>query len=101
MVLVHGFRKMNFNSSAKIALPCKQGDIYWDVFEMLFKVGFELIFGRTPTSMEFNQLYFGISDINRIIKRQTGSPDMDVRWKLYHASLLMENNDKFIAFFKI
>jgi hypothetical protein len=99
-ILVQGLRKINFDQTTNFTLPCKKGDIYWDVFEILFKVGFELIFGRPPTLTEYENLYPGIVDINCIIKRHAGSPNMQLRWNLYHqiASLLNENNSKFIFF---
>lgn len=99
-ILVQGLRKMKFDQTATFTLPCKKGDIYWDIFEILFKIGFELIFGRPPTDMEYKNLYPGIADINRIIKRYAGSPNMELRWMLYHqiAALLKEKNHKFVFF---
>jgi len=97
-ILSDGLRKINIDKDFKFNLPLKKGDIYWDVFEIFFKVGFELIFGRSASPVEFNDMYPGIADINRLIKRHTGSPDTCVRWKLYHrvVQLLSEENKNFI-----
>lgn len=97
-ILTDGLRKIDIDKDFKFDLPLKKGDIYWDVFERLFQIGFELIFGRAATSLEFDDMYLGILDINRLIKRHTGSPDIGVRWKLYHrvVILLSEENKKFI-----
>ncbi|MBS0635008.1 MAG: hypothetical protein JSR37_06065 [Verrucomicrobia bacterium] len=79
------------------SLPLKKGDIYWDVYENLFRIGFQLIFHRAPTSSEFAAIYPGIVDINKIIKRQTGKADMECRWRLYHTvvELLKDDNPLF------
>lgn len=99
-ILAHGLRRIDLNAEVKVNLPSKKGDIYWDVFELLFKIGFELMVGRPATSSEFEDMYPGIVDINRLIKRQIGSPNIDARWKLYHkvVKLLLEEkeNKKFI-----
>lgn len=97
-VLSDGLRKIDLNKEFRFDLPFKKGDIYWDIFEILFRIGFELIFGRSATSSEFDEMHPGIVDINRLIKRQTGNPDMNVRWKLYHGvvALLAEENKAFI-----
>jgi hypothetical protein len=97
-ILSDGLRKIDINKDFRFNLPLKKGDIYWDIFEDLFQIGFELIFGRTAAPSEFDDMYPGIADINRLIKRQTGFPDTSVRWKLYHrvAALLSEENKKFI-----
>lgn len=97
-VFVNGLRKINIGKDFEFTIPLKKGDIYWDIFESLFKIGFELIFGRTAALSEFNEMYPGIADINRLIKRHTGRPDINARWKLYHyvVKLLAEENEKFI-----
>ncbi len=97
-ILSDGLRKIKIEQDFNINLPLKKGDIYWDVFELLFRIGFELIFGRKATQSEFDEMYPGIADINRLIKRQTGFPQRDIRWKLYHqvVTLLSEENNKFI-----
>lgn len=97
-ILADGLRKINIEKDFPFDLPLKKGDIYWDVFEILFRIGYELIFGRPVTPDEFREMYPGIVDINRLIKRHTGSPNINVRWKLYHrvAALLSEENKKFI-----
>lgn len=97
-ILGHGLRKIDIEKDFKFDLPFKKGDIYWDIFEILFRIGFELIFGRPATPSEFDDMYPGIADINRLIKRHTGAPDINLRWKLYHrvVTLLSEQNQKFI-----
>jgi hypothetical protein len=97
-ILSDGLRKIKADKDFKIHLPLKKGDIYWDVFEILFLIGFELVFGRTATPSEFDDMYPGIVDINRLIKRQTGFPNIKVRWKLYYrvVTLLSEENKEFI-----
>ena len=97
-ILSDGLSKINIDKDFRFNLPLKKGDIYWDIFEILFQIGFELIFGRTATPSEFNDMYPGIVDINHLIKRHTGFPNKSVRWKLYHrvVTLLSEKNKKFI-----
>lgn len=57
-----------------------------------------MVFGREVTPSEFEDMYPGIRDINRLIKRQVAFPNLKVRWKLYHRTeaLLSDGNDKFI-----
>lgn len=97
-ILSNGLKKIKFDKAFETHLPFKKGDIYWDVFKILFQIGFELIFGRAATSSEFDDMYSGIADINRLIKRHTGFPNTSVRWRLYHrvAALLSEDNKTFI-----
>jgi hypothetical protein len=97
-ILSDGLRKINIDQDFKFTLPLKKGDIYWDVFENLFQIGFQLIFGRPCLTSEFDDMYPGIEDINRLIKRQVGFPNKDLRWKLYHrvVRLLSADNSKFI-----
>jgi len=79
-------------------LESMQGDILWKIYEIMFRTGFELIFHRTPTNDEFNDMFPGVVDINKIIKRYTSFPDMPVRQKLYNRllKLINENNPNFI-----
>lgn len=97
-ILLEGLRKMDFNQSFSFDTPLKKGDVYGDFFEILFRIGFELIFGRSVKPSEFDQMYPGIVDINRLIKRHIAYPTMQLRWHLYKAvvKLLSENNAKFI-----
>lgn len=97
-IFSHGLRKMNYEKNSSFTLPLKKGDIYWDVFEHLFKTGFKLIFGRLPTPAEFDAMYPGIVDINKLIKRQVAFPDKKSRWELYRfvVKLLAEENPQFI-----
>lgn len=97
-ILYEGLIKIHTDQNFIFDLPLKKGDVYWDVFEILFKIGFELIFGRKISPAEMSDMYPGVSDINRLIKRLTGSADLNARWKLYHrvVALLAEKNDKFI-----
>jgi hypothetical protein len=97
-ILSDGLRKINTNTDFTITVPLKKGDIYWDIFEILFRLGFEFIFGREATRSEFDVMYPGIADINRLIKRDTGSPDMKARWTLYYevVKIISEENKKFL-----
>lgn len=97
-ILADGLRKINDAIDLKFSLPHKKGDIYWNIYENLFRIGFELIFGRSATPSEFADMYPGIADINHLIKRQKGTADSKLRWKLYHRvlTLLTEKNDNFI-----
>jgi len=97
-ILSTGLRKIDLDQEITFNVPIKKGDVYWDIFESLFRIGFELIFGRPATSSEFEDMYPGIADINRLIKRQVGTPDLKIRWRLYHrvVKLLSEQNPKFI-----
>jgi len=83
-VLADGLRRMRLDENFSWSLPHKKGDIYWDIYEALFIIGFKLVFGRDPTDEEYAQMYPGIEDINRLIKRQRASADMPARWKLYN-----------------
>lgn len=93
-----GIRKINIDKDFKFDLPLKKGDIYWDIYQNLFSIGFEMVFGRLPSKLEFEDMYPGIEDINRLIKRQIGLPNMNLRWKLYYRTkdLLTEENSHFI-----
>ena len=95
-ILAEGLRKIQVDQDFQIVIPKKKGDVYWDIFEILFKVGFKLIFGRNTNSLDFDQMYPGIVDINRLIKRQTGMADMQSRWKLYHHVVLLFSEENFI-----
>ena len=97
-VLSYGLRKINIDRDFKFALPLKKGDIYWDIFENFFEIGFELVFGRPHTPSEFNNMFPGIADINHLIKRDISAPNFDLRWKLYHqvVALLAQDNKEFI-----
>jgi hypothetical protein len=99
-ILASGLRKINHNKDFEFKLPLKRGDVYWDIYEIFFRIGFELIFGREASSLEFDNMYPGIVDINRLIKRHSGTPDNEVRWKLYHqvAALFSEENPEFIFY---
>lgn len=98
IILSAGLRKINLDQEIAFDLPVKKGDIYWDVFKSLFKIGFKLIFGREATPSEFSDMYPGIADINRLIKKQTGKSNLELRWRLYHrvAKLLSDENPQFI-----
>lgn len=97
-ILADGLRKMNLETEFTFHLPPKKGDIYWDIYEALFRIGFRSIFGRPVNESEFKAMYPGIADINRLIKRHAGFPDNTARWKLYHmvVELLAEKNNAFI-----
>lgn len=101
-ILANGLRKINLEKDFKIELPFKKGDVYWDFYEILFRIGFELVVGRPPTSIEFENMYPGIEDINLLIKRQIGFPNIDLRWKLYNQTVKLisqENENKEFIFF--
>lgn len=100
-ILANGLRKIHDEIDSKdfeFTLPLKKGDVYWDIFEGLFRIGFEWVFGRSATQLEFNEMYPGIVNINRLIKRHTGFPDKQARWKLYDrvVALIFEDNRSFI-----
>lgn len=84
-ILSEGLRKINHEKVFDFNLPSKKGDIYPDIFQIFFRMGFELIFGRTATEEEFSEMYPSVADINHLIKRQSGFPDNKARWKLYDA----------------
>lgn len=96
-ILADILRKMKIPENLVWSLPIKKGDIYWDVYESLFRIGFEMIFGRAITASEHAAMYPGVRDINSQIKRQTGLADTKARWKLYHkvVELLKEENPLF------
>ncbi|CUI17470.1 hypothetical protein PNK_1864 [Candidatus Protochlamydia naegleriophila] len=97
-ILADGLRRINLDTDVTFNLPPKKGDIYWDVYEALFRIGFSSIFGRQASDFEFEEMYPGIADINRLIKRHIGFPDTAARWRLYHrvVALLAEENKAFI-----
>lgn len=99
-ILADGLRKIKLPDSISWTLASKQGDVYWDIFEQLFLIGFRFIFGRPPTEQEFSDTYPGIHDINSLIKRHTGLPNMAARWKLYNCikALIGEKNEKFLFY---
>jgi hypothetical protein len=84
----------------EIQLETKQGNILWEIYEIMFKVSFELVFNRSPTEEEFNDMYPGILDINQIIKRFTSKPNFEVRQKLYDRilKLIQLNEEDFVLF---
>lgn len=98
--LSHAIPKMDLNIDFDINLSSEKGDVYWKIFATLFTVGFELIFGRKPTDQETSLMYPGIVDMNRLVKRQTGIANKEVRDNLYQTvvKLLKENNPQFILF---
>lgn len=97
-VLVDGLTRIKVEKNLIFNLPFKKGDVYWDFYEIFFRKGFELIFGRNISVSEFEEMYPGIEDINKLIKRQRGFPDIKARWRLYHCvvTLMTENNKNFI-----
>ncbi len=96
-IMADGLRSMHIKPF-NWTIPSKQGDVYWDIFEQFFLIGFQLIFGRHPKESEYAAMYPGIKDMNRIIKRQVAKNDMVLRWKLYNQVVLLikEQNDAFI-----
>lgn len=97
-ILSEGLRKINIDQNFTFNVPLKKGDVYWDFFKILFEIGFELIFGRPINQLEYDEMYPGVADINCLIKRYTGAPNAEARWKLYNrvVILLSEENNKFI-----
>lgn len=97
-IFMSGMRRMNLDKNIKFNIPLKKGDVYWEFYEVFFHIGFELIFGRSATLAEYEKMYPGLKDINQLIKRQRGFPDMEARWRLYHcvAALMTEDNKDFI-----
>lgn len=97
-ILFDGLRKISSAQNFTFNLPIKKGDVYWDFFKILFEIGFEMIFGRPINQFEFDEMYLGVTDINSLIKRHTGTPNTSARWKLYYAvvRLIAEDNGKFI-----
>ncbi|CAF3027181.1 unnamed protein product [Rotaria sp. Silwood2] len=79
-------------------LENKKGNILWDIFEIMSKISFELMFNRIPTENEFNDIYPGLLDINKVIKRFTSTPDMQIRQKFYDRTLLLiqQNETNFV-----
>lgn len=97
-ILHEGLRLINIDQNFTYNPPQKKGDVYWDFFKIFFQIGFQLIFARPINQSEFDDMYGGVVDINCLIKRHTGSPDMSSRWKLYKrvALLISEESKKFI-----
>jgi hypothetical protein len=77
-----------------IKLEIKQGNILWEIFEIMSKFSFELVFNRIPTDEEFNDIYPGMLDVNQIIKRFISKPNLKSRQKFYDRTLqLIEENE--------
>jgi hypothetical protein len=82
----------------EIKLESKQGNILWDIFEIISRYSFELVFNRNPTDDEFNDIYPGLLDINKIIKRFTSTPDLKIRHTFYDRilKLIQINENDFV-----
>lgn len=91
-IFMQGLRKMNIED-LQFNVPEKKGDIYWDIYENFFHIGFKIIFGRQDTKEDFDAMYPGVYDINRIIKRQEGFQNKKARWRLYHHTLKLISVD--------
>ena len=83
---------------AKISLDAKlppiKGNILWPLFESVFRLSFRLVFLRHPTEAEFNDMFPGLLDINKLLKRFTSSPNHKERQKFFDRTLaLIEQND--------
>lgn len=91
-VMTEGLKKLDIKKPFALHLPLKKGDIYWDIYHNLFHIGFELIFGRKATQHEQDEIYPGIADINRLIKRQQPFGNEPLRQKAYRqvAALIQE-----------
>lgn len=88
-----------FDKIFDIKLEMTQGNILWEIFEIVSRFSFELVFNRQATEEEFNDIYPGLLDINHIIKRFTSKPNLIFRDKLYNRTLkLIEENDKNFIF---
>ena len=82
-------------------LETKQGNILWDVFQLMSKISFELIFNRLPTDEEWNDIYPGLLDINFIIKRFTSKPNIEHRNRFYNRILqLINSKEKDFIFYE-
>jgi hypothetical protein len=88
-----------FQISLDIQLKTKQGNILWEIFEIISKYSFQLVFNRLPTDEEFNEIYPGLVDINKILKRFTSTPDLKRRQLFYDRILkLIEENERDFIF---
>jgi hypothetical protein len=89
-----------FDKNPLIKLETKQGNILWEIFEIMSKISFELVFNRTPTDEEFKDIYPGLLDVNHIIKRFTSKPNLQARKNLYNRTLqLIQENDSNFVFY--
>ncbi|CAF1032268.1 unnamed protein product [Didymodactylos carnosus] len=81
-----------------VTLPGKQGNIFWDLCEIMFKIAFELVFDRPPTVDEFNDIYPGVVDVNKVIKRFSWTANLPIRQKLYDRiiTLMKESDTNFV-----
>ncbi len=97
----HGIiNKRILEKTLQIKLNPKQGNILWEIFEIIFKISFELIFNRSISEEEFNDIYPGLLDINKIIKRFTSKSNLSLRQKSYDRILkLIEQNEKDFIFY--
>jgi hypothetical protein len=102
-VFSYGNQRINqriFQISLNIQLKTKQGNILWDIFEIISKYSFQLVFNRLPTDEEFNEIYPALIDINKIIKRFTSTPDLKIRQQFYDRILkLIQENEKDFIFY--
>ncbi|CAF1237265.1 unnamed protein product [Adineta steineri] len=90
--------KRIFDISFDFELKSKQGNILWDIFEIISKYSFQLVFNRLPTDEEFNDIYSGLIDINKIIKRISSTPNIPIRKIFYDRilKLIKENDENFL-----
>lgn len=79
-------------------LKSVQGDVLWSIFEIVFRYSFQLIFERKISEEEFQRIYPGLVDINRILKRFSSKINRRERQMFYDEihRLIRENADGFL-----
>jgi len=75
-----------------VPLPSHKGDYLWIIFPIVFRYSFELIFQRKISEDEFNRIYPGLVDINRMLKRISSRPNEIYRSNFYKEILRLIND---------
>ena len=86
------------HTSFDFKLEAEKGNILWPLFQLVFRFSFQLVFNRNISEQEFNELYPGLLDINKIIKRFTAKLNLVDRQKFYEATwkLIEQNEEGFL-----
>lgn len=75
-----------------------KGNILWSLFRCIFRYSFHLIFDRRISDDEFDRIYPGLEDINKILKRISSKANMKQRRSFYDEvrRLIVENENGFL-----
>lgn len=72
----------------------EKGNVLWPLFRQIFAYSFHLVFNRPITDDEFQRIYPGLVDINKLLKRISSKPNDEERKNFYDEVLrLIERNE--------